>query len=221
MLRRPAHRPMARSDDTPPHHHPRGWRPGRGRLDRAARRTRDRRAHRHLRPSRGGEPILQRSWCGRDGADHPRWTPHDRAQRQTQCAVLRLLGCADCAASVGPTDVTGFLPSVGATGPPVTIDAHEQLASTYQIAALSTVIVVNAAGKITWRPPTLHRPPSCPACPRPPRRERSADRLLHRRSAGPGQAVRLRPTARLPHPPIARVAIRVATRRVSPLVVRP
>jgi len=86
------------------------------------------------------------------------------------------LGCVDCAAgaqataaaarTAGPTaiflgvdldpgvsadEVSAFLASAGATGLPVTVEASTRLATTYQVATLSTVVVVNAGGEVTYR----------------------------------------------------------------------
>lgn len=86
------------------------------------------------------------------------------------------IGCSDCATeakatadaarAAGPSatvvgvdldpgvtssDISSFLSSVGASQLPVTLDTGDQLATAYKIAALSTVIVVDPTGKVSYR----------------------------------------------------------------------
>lgn len=88
--------------------------------------------------------------------------------------VFMSIGCVDCAAvakaaaaahqatgakaaylgvdldtGVSAADINGFLSQIGVTGLPVTIDPA--LATTYQVAALSTVLVLDKAGHVTYR----------------------------------------------------------------------
>lgn len=90
--------------------------------------------------------------------------------------VFISIGCADCAAAaqtvaqaartigdkasflgvdldpgVPVQDLNGFLGSVNARNLPTVIDAKAALADKYQVTALSTVLVVDPAGEVTYR----------------------------------------------------------------------
>lgn len=47
--------------------------------------------------------------------------------------------------------VTDFLHSVGADGLPTVVDQKAVLSGTYQVTALSTVLVIDSAGRVTFR----------------------------------------------------------------------
>jgi hypothetical protein len=47
--------------------------------------------------------------------------------------------------------VTDFLHSVGAEGLPTVLDQKAVLSGTYQVTALSTVLVIDTAGRVTFR----------------------------------------------------------------------
>ncbi|SKM30216.1 alkyl hydroperoxide reductase/ Thiol specific antioxidant/ Mal allergen [Mycobacteroides abscessus subsp. massiliense] len=50
-----------------------------------------------------------------------------------------------------PEAITGFLQQIGAQNLPAVIDRGATLSRTYQVSALSTLIVVDPAGKVTYR----------------------------------------------------------------------
>jgi hypothetical protein len=62
----------------------------------------------------------------------------------------RFLG-VDMDRGVSGQTVADFLHSVGAAGLPAVVDQKAVLSGAYQVTALSTVLVVDAAGKVTFR----------------------------------------------------------------------
>lgn len=50
-----------------------------------------------------------------------------------------------------PAAISGFLAQVGAQNVPAVIDANATLSRTYQVSALSTLIVVTSTGAVTYR----------------------------------------------------------------------
>ncbi|WP_265443908.1 TlpA family protein disulfide reductase [Flexivirga meconopsidis] len=52
---------------------------------------------------------------------------------------------------VAPRDLSGFLSSVNAKNLPSVVDEKAALTGKYQVSALSSVIVINPAGKVTYR----------------------------------------------------------------------
>ena len=62
----------------------------------------------------------------------------------------RFLG-VDMDRGVSGQAVTDFLHSVGAAGLPAVVDQKAVLSGTYQVTALSTVLVVDPAGRVTFR----------------------------------------------------------------------
>ena len=75
---------------------------------------------------------------------------------QAQAAVTNAHGTAaflavDMDPSEAPAAITGFLAQVGAQNVPAVIDKDATLARTYQVSALSTLLVVDPTGAITYR----------------------------------------------------------------------
>lgn len=75
---------------------------------------------------------------------------------QAQATVANAHGTAaflavDMDPSEAPAAITGFLAQVGAQNVPAVIDKDATLARTYQVSALSTLIVLNPTGTITYR----------------------------------------------------------------------
>jgi hypothetical protein len=65
-------------------------------------------------------------------------------------AKARFLG-VDMDRGVSGQTVTDFLQSVGAAGLPTVLDQKGALSGTYQVTALSTVLVIDSAGKVKFR----------------------------------------------------------------------
>lgn len=75
---------------------------------------------------------------------------------QAQATIANAHGTAaflavDMDPSEAPAAITGFLTQVGAQNVPAVIDEDATLARTYQVSALSTLIVVDPTGAITYR----------------------------------------------------------------------
>ncbi|KQH80825.1 hypothetical protein AO501_26740 [Mycobacterium gordonae] len=75
---------------------------------------------------------------------------------QAQATVATAHGTAaflavDMDPSEAPEAITGFLAQVGAQNVPAVIDKDATLSRTYQVSALSTLIVVDSTGTVTYR----------------------------------------------------------------------